>query len=71
MKTDPIIKEIHKIRQEHAKRFNYDLEAIVNDLKKQEKKSRRKFISLPIKKKVITEAKSSKKIAGKGSVRQL
>jgi hypothetical protein len=63
MKTDPIIKEIHKIRQEHAKNFNYDFKAIFNELKKQEKNSGRQFISLPIKKKVLTQERKSKKVA--------
>jgi len=48
----PIIEEIHKIRQEHAKKFNYDLQKISDDLKEQELKSGRKFVSLPVKRKV-------------------
>jgi hypothetical protein len=52
MKTDPIIEEIHRIRQEHAEKFNYNLSAIFNDLKEQEKKSGRKFVSLPVKRKL-------------------
>ncbi len=51
MKTDPIIEEIHRIRQEHAEKFNYNLSEIFNDLKEQEKKSGRKFVSLPVKRK--------------------
>lgn len=51
MKTDPIIEEIHKIRQEHAEKFNYNISAIFNDVKEQEKKSGRKFVSLPVKRK--------------------
>ncbi len=30
---DPIIEEIRGFRDEHAKRFNYDLDAICEDLK--------------------------------------
>ena len=48
MWEDPIVKEIHNIREEHARKFNFDLEEIFNDLKKQEKESERKIISLPI-----------------------
>lgn len=36
--SDPIIDELHKIREEHAKKFNYDIAAICEDLKKGEKK---------------------------------
>ena len=35
---DPIVAEIRKIRDEHAAKFNYDLNAIVRDLKKTEHK---------------------------------
>ena len=48
MWEDPIVKEIHNIREEHARKFNFDLEKIFNDLKKQEKESGSKIISLPI-----------------------
>jgi hypothetical protein len=34
---DPIIAEIRAIRDEHAKRFNYDIEAILVDLRLFEK----------------------------------
>jgi len=33
---DPIVQEIRRIRQEHAARFDYDLEAIFADLKQTE-----------------------------------
>ncbi len=45
MWEDPIVKEVREIRETHAARFNYDLQAIYNDLKKQEKISGRKFVS--------------------------
>ena len=47
MWEDPIVAEIRRIREEHAARFNYDLRAIFDDLKEQEKKSGRKFVSYP------------------------
>ena len=52
MWEDPIVEEIHKFREEHAKKFNYNLEAIFKDLKEKEGKSGRKAISLPIKRRV-------------------
>jgi len=33
---DPIVEEVRRIRDEHAAMFNYDLEAIVADLKRSE-----------------------------------
>jgi len=50
MWEDPIVKEIREIRKAHAARFDYDLRAIYQDLKKQEKKSGRKVVSYPARK---------------------
>ncbi|MBI2534331.1 MAG: hypothetical protein HYW03_19260, partial [Deltaproteobacteria bacterium] len=33
---DPILEELHRVRDEYASRFNYDLKAIYRDLKKRE-----------------------------------
>jgi hypothetical protein len=46
MWKDPIVEEVRKIREEHAARFDYDLERIFQDLKEQEKNSGRKVVSL-------------------------
>ncbi len=45
MWTDPIIEEIHKVRQEHAAKFEYDLLAIVRNYQKRQKLSGKKVIS--------------------------
>jgi len=58
MWQDPIIEQIHKIRQEHARKFNYDLRAIYDDLKQREKKSKQKKASLPIKRRIIKKEKA-------------
>lgn len=47
MKDDPIVAEVRRIRQEHAVRFGYDLNLIVEDLKAQEQASGRQCIRLP------------------------
>ena len=49
MWKDPIVEEVRKIREKHAAKFNYDLDAICRDLKEQERKSGRKVVSLPAK----------------------
>ena len=49
MWTDTIVEETRRIREEHAARFNYDLEAIYRDLKEEEKKSGRAVVTLPSK----------------------
>lgn len=45
MWQDPIIEEIHRIRQEHAAKFNFDVRAIVKYYQEQQKRSGRKVVS--------------------------
>jgi hypothetical protein len=44
---DPIVEEVRRARDAHAKQFNYDLDAIVEDLKKREKELGLATVSLP------------------------
>ena len=41
--SDPIVDEVRKIRQEYAEQFNFDLDAIYNDLKSREATSGRTY----------------------------
>ena len=41
MKTNSILDEIRRTRDEHAKEFNYDLKAIVADIRRHEKELKR------------------------------
>ena len=43
MMENPIIEEIHKIREAHARKFNYDMDAIFADL--EQKQAKRKNLS--------------------------
>ena len=47
MWEDPIVEEVRKVREAHAAQFNYDLRMIYHDLKEQERKSGRAFVSYP------------------------
>ena len=47
MIEDPIVAEVRKIRDRHAAKFNYDLDAIFRDLKEKEKTSGRAYVSFP------------------------
>ncbi|MBW2428093.1 MAG: hypothetical protein JRF56_03975 [Deltaproteobacteria bacterium] len=49
MKKDPIVEEIRKIRKAHAKKFNYQMDAICADLKEKEKSCKHPVVSLPAK----------------------
>ncbi len=45
MTKDPIVEEVRKIRDEYARQFDYDLDAIFRDL--QEKQSGKQVVSFP------------------------
>jgi len=38
MDKDPILEELHRVREEYAARFNYDLQAMYRDLKAREER---------------------------------
>ena len=52
MWKDEIVEEVRKNREAYAAQFNFDLQAIYNDLKKAEQKSKRKKVSFEPKKPV-------------------
>ena len=47
MQNDPIVDEVRKVRDAHAAKFNYDLDAIYRDLKAQELAGGRRFVRFP------------------------
>jgi hypothetical protein len=47
MEPNEILDEIYKIREEHAKSFNYDLDAMFTDWQKKQSESGREVVSLP------------------------
>ena len=49
-KLDDPLDEIYRIRDEHAKKFNYDVDAIIADLRQREKDEGIKAVLLPAKK---------------------
>ena len=60
MWKDSIVEDVRKVRKEHAAKFNYNLDAIYQDLKKQQKRGGRKVVSLPAKRAaVVVRAKAS------------
>lgn len=46
MWQDEILDEIHKIREEHAKSFNYDLDAMFADWQSRQSEDGREVVSL-------------------------
>ena len=60
MMADEIVAEVRRAREEHAKKFNYDLEAIFADIQQQQAASGREFVSLPAKRiKPVSVVKAS------------
>ena len=53
MWVDPIVEEIRRIRDEHAKRFDYDLHAICEDIRKRQSVSGCQVVSRPPRKPVV------------------
>lgn len=49
MYKDEILEEIHKYREEYARSFNYDLNAIFDDLRKKQIAHGHRVVTLPIK----------------------
>lgn len=59
MWTDPIVAETRKAREEHAAKFNYDLQAIYRDLKQREQRNKSKVVSLSPKRPAGTGTKKA------------
>ena len=46
-RCDPIVEEVREIRQKHARKFNYDPEAIFADLKRYQAEIGYEVVSFP------------------------
>ncbi len=42
--NDEIVEEVRRVRQENAEKFNYDISAICDDIRKKQTESKRKII---------------------------
>ena len=50
MYNDPIIEEIHKYREEHGAKFNFDIKKIVAYYQKKQKANKDRIVNLSTKK---------------------
>ena len=57
MYKDEILEEIYKNREEYAKRFNYNLDAIFQDLKNKQAVHPHKIVKLKIKRRTNKQSK--------------
>lgn len=55
MIEDDLVREVRTAREEYCRRFNYDLTAIVRDLRRQEQESGREIVRLPARRPSRTE----------------
>jgi hypothetical protein len=53
MWKDEIVEEVRRIREEHAAKFDHDVDAIVADARKRQRASGRKTVSFPPRKSQI------------------
>lgn len=47
MQIDPIIAEVRAVRDDHAARFGYDVEAIFRDIRFRQEASDREYVRYP------------------------
>lgn len=47
MQNDPIVEEVRRIRDQYAKKHQYDLDLIFRDLKQKQAASKRNYVKLP------------------------
>ncbi|MFZ4695708.1 MAG: hypothetical protein ACOYMV_11335 [Verrucomicrobiia bacterium] len=59
MNKDPIVEEVHRIREESAAKFNYNVRALVRSFQEAQKHSGRKVVRLSPKRiPVVSSARS-------------
>lgn len=51
MINDPIVNEVRRVRDELAKKFNYDVDAIFSDLREKQRKYSNRIVNLRRKRK--------------------
>lgn len=65
---DAIIRELRRIRDEYAERFNYDIEAMIRDVMERQARSERKIVARSPKRVPVTQnsnANNEKVTAGR------
>jgi len=62
---DTIVEEIHRFREEYARKFNYDIHAICEDLRSRQWDSGHKVVGWDAKRKRMVEIKRPKTAHGK------
>ena len=50
MWKDPVVEETRKLREQYARKFNHDIDAIYEDIQQRQAQSGKKLVSLPARK---------------------
>ncbi len=56
MWRDPVVEEIHRVRDEQAQKFGYDLHAICEDIRERQATSERKLVTRSPRKPAVNDA---------------
>jgi len=56
MIEDPIVEEVRKARDEYAKQFDYDLDAICRDLQEKQQQPGKHLVSFPPKRPKVVDS---------------
>lgn len=59
MWKDPIVKQVRKVREEHAAKFNFDIKAIIEDARKRQVASQHKVVSFVVTPKAMRSSKTA------------
>jgi hypothetical protein len=65
--SDPIVDEIHRVREKRAAKFGHDIDAMFDDLQRSEKRSRARGVKFVSPKK-LKPARTGRRVAA-GSVK--
>jgi len=65
---DPIVEEVRKAREEYARKFNYDLDALCQDLRERQRSEGRKVVSFPPK---LAQPRAPRALAQLGTTQSL
>lgn len=65
---DTIVAEIHRYRAAHAKRFNYDIHAMGEDIRRSEAESGGRFVTWDAKARRMVEVKRPKTARAKATL---
>lgn len=56
---DPLVEDVRRARDAYAKQFDYDLDAIYNDLKDKERRGGRVVVRFPAREPALAEAEDN------------